>query len=188
MHWAKAFQTASQLSLILKRGNLVSSRRLQMLVRYNAWANDLMFGVLASLPDGVAEEKRVTAFGNMIHTLNHALVIDRVWQAHLEHRRHGYTARNTAVHPALADLRREQEAMDKWYVAYVDGLPAEKLEEIVRFEFIDGGSGAMCREDIVLHTVNHKTYHRGYVADMLYQAGARPPAMDLPVFIRDVYK
>ncbi len=43
----------------------------------------------------------------------------------------------------------------------------------------------MTRGDMLLHVVNHKTYHRGYVADRLYQAGSRPPVMDLPVFLRD---
>ena len=44
----------------------------------------------------------------------------------------------------------------------------------------------MTRGDMLLHVVNHKTYHRGYVADMLCQVPARPPTMDLPVFLRDV--
>jgi len=39
---------------------------------------------------------------------------------------------------------------------------------------------------MLLHTVNHKTYHRGYVADLLYQAGSKPLVMDLAVFLRDV--
>ncbi|WP_256734909.1 DinB family protein [Variovorax sp. dw_954] len=33
--------------------------------------------------------------------------------------------------------------------------------------------------------VNHKTYHRGYVADLLYQVGLKLPVMDLPVYLRD---
>lgn len=33
---------------------------------------------------------------------------------------------------------------------------------------------------------NHKTYHRGYVADMFYQVPQKPPTMDLPVVFRDV--
>jgi uncharacterized damage-inducible protein DinB len=43
----------------------------------------------------------------------------------------------------------------------------------------------MTRGDILLHVVNHKTYHRGWVADMFFQETARPPAMDLPVFLRE---
>ena len=43
----------------------------------------------------------------------------------------------------------------------------------------------MSRRDIVLHVVNHTTYHRGHVADMLYDMGVFPPATDLPVFLRE---
>jgi len=39
--------------------------------------------------------------------------------------------------------------------------------------------------EMLLHVVNHGTYHRGLVADMMYQAGVTPPTTDLPVFLRD---
>lgn len=68
---------------------------------------------------------------------------------------------------------------------YADELSNDRHDQVIDFKFVDGGSGEMTRGDMLLHVVNHKTYHRGYVADMLYQAGARPPAMDLPVFLRD---
>lgn len=53
------------------------------------------------------------------------------------------------------------------------------------FEFIGGGRGAMSRRDILLHVVNHATYHRGHVTAMLYQLGIAPPSTDLPVFLRE---
>lgn len=34
----------------------------------------------------------------------------------------------------------------------------------------------------VLRTLNHATYHRGHIADMMYQPGITPPTTDLPVF------
>ena len=42
----------------------------------------------------------------------------------------------------------------------------------------------MCRADILLHVVNHATYHRGHVAQMVNESGLPPPATDLPVFLR----
>jgi hypothetical protein len=69
---------------------------------------------------------------------------------------------------------------------YADGLSEAAHDQVVHFRFVDGGAGAMTRGDMLLHVVNHKTYHRGYVADMFCQASSRPPAMDLPVFLRDV--
>jgi uncharacterized damage-inducible protein DinB len=160
-------------------------RNIRMLTRYTAWANDRLFDALARLPEGEATAKRITGFGNMLHTLNHAYVVDQIWQAHLEQRPHGFKARNTDSHPPLAELRRAQGVLDQWYIRYADILSEAKHDEIVHFTFVDGSPGAMTRGDILLHVVNHKTYHRGYVADMIYQVPARPPTMDLPVFLRD---
>jgi len=44
----------------------------------------------------------------------------------------------------------------------------------------------MSRSDMILHVVNHGTYHRGLVSDMMYQVPAVPPANDLTVYLRDV--
>jgi uncharacterized damage-inducible protein DinB len=44
----------------------------------------------------------------------------------------------------------------------------------------------MTRGEILLHVVMHTHYHRGYVAQMIYDVpGCRPPAMDLPVYMRE---
>ena len=66
------------------------------------------------------------------------------------------------------------------------GLNDLELAEEIAFEFVGGGAGRMTRADILFHIVNHATYHRGFVGDMLYQAGITPRATDLPVYIRDV--
>ena len=65
----------------------MNRRDARMLARYNAWANDLMFDAVAALPEGEATRERGTLFKNMVHTLNHNYVIDRIWQAHLEDRK-----------------------------------------------------------------------------------------------------
>jgi uncharacterized damage-inducible protein DinB len=161
------------------------TRQLRMLTRYNAWANARLFDAVAALPAGEASSPRKTIFGNMVQTLNHDCVVDQIWQAHLECRPHGFTARVTQPEPALGELRQNQEQIDRWFVEYSDQLAPDKHDEVVRFTFVDGGEGALTRGEILLHVVNHKTYHRGFVADMLCQAGVRPPVMDLPVFLRD---
>jgi len=161
-------------------------RNIRMLTRYTAWANARLFEALSKLPQAEVTAKRVTGFGNMVHTLNHSYVVDQIWKAHLEGTPHGFKARNTESHPPLAELAAAQRRLDEWYIGYADNLSAEGHDELVNFKFVDGGAGAMTRGDMLLHVVNHKTYHRGYVADMLYQVPSRPPTMDLPVFLRDV--
>ena len=157
------------------------------LARYNAWANKLIFEAVAALPAGEATKQRQTLFKNMVHTLNHNYVIDRIFQAHLEGRPHGYGARNTPDHPPLDELWRAQQELDAWYIAWSDRVPPPELDEAVSFTFVGGGEGRMTRLQILMHLVNHTTYHRGFVADLFYQVPARPPTTDLTVYLRDVH-
>ncbi|MDP3699270.1 MAG: DinB family protein [Hylemonella sp.] len=161
-------------------------RHLRMLSRYTAWANTRLFDALVALPPAESTARRNHGQHSMVGMLAHAWVVDRIWQAHLQGRAHGYSSRQPEAEPALAQLKKDQAELDRWYVAYADGLDAAAEAEVVDFRFVDGGAGTMRRGDMLLHVINHKTYHRGYVADMLYQAGSRPPVMDLPVFLRDV--
>jgi len=157
----------------------------RMLTRYKAWANRLTFETVMALPEDEALRQRATRFGNMVHTLNHVHVVDDIFRHHLEGRAHGYGARNTDHTPPLTALWKAVQEMDRWYIAYADGLGEAALAETVHFTFVGGGQGAMTREAILLHVVNHGTYHRGFVGDMLYQVPVVPPANDLTVFLRD---
>lgn len=159
-----------------------------MLVRYKAWADELTFASVMGLPEGEALKQRQTRFGNMVHTLNHVYVVDDIFRHHLEGRKHPYKARNTDVTPPIEDFWQAVQAMDKWYIDLVDSWSDEDLMKVVHFEFVGGGEGAMTREEIVLHIVNHATYHRGFVGDMMYQVPVMPPSNDLPVFVRDQYR
>ena len=161
-------------------------RTARMLTRYNAWANQQIFDSVAGLAPGEATKERQSLFRNMVHTLNHNYVIDQIWQAHLEGRDHGFSARNTREHPPLDELRVKQDAIDAWYVRWSDSLTPEALDEEVRFTLIGGTPGVMTRGEILLHVVNHTTYHRGFVADLFYQVPAKPPTTDLPVYLREI--
>ena len=158
----------------------------RMLTRYNAWANTVFFDAVRALPEGEATKPRQTLFKNIVHTLNHNYVIDQIFQAHLEGRPHGHSARNTATPPPLEELRSAQQALDDWYVAWSDTITDEALDEKVSFTFVGGGAGVMTRGQILLHLINHTSYHRGFAADLFCQVPAKPPATDLTVFLRDV--
>ena len=164
---------------------MTCTQTIRMLARYNTWANKTMFNAVFALPSGEAAKKRPTLFKNMVDTLNHVYVVDLIWQAHLEGREHGYTARNTPGHPPLAELWRLQQAVDNWYIAWSDGLSDAALDEKVNFTLIGGNAGVMTRGEILLHVVTHTGYHRGFVADLFFQVPARPPTTDLPVFLRE---
>lgn len=62
-------------------------------------------------------------------------------------------------------------------------MTPDACNDMVNFTFIGGGDGTLRRHDIVLHVVNHATYHRGHVTAMLNQRGVQAQATDLPVYL-----
>lgn len=157
-----------------------------MLARYRAWADRITFDAVASLPPGEAAKPRQTLFKSIIGTLNHNYLIDLVWQAHVEGRDHGFDARNVVLHDDLAELWTGQQAMNRWWIDWNEAQSPASLAEIVRFKFIGGEPSAMTRGDILLHVVNHGSYHRGWVAEMFFAVPAPNPATDLPVYLREI--
>ena len=159
--------------------------QMRMLARYKAWADDLFLAAVGALSAAELTAPRPIVFGSLIRTLHHVWAMDHVWQCHLLGKPHGLTSRNPEHCPELAELAAAQRQLDAWYVAYVDTLADADLQQVVDFAFIGGGRGSMTRGDILLHVVNHTTYNRGHVADMLYALQRAPPTTDLPVFLRD---
>lgn len=155
----------------------------RMLARYNAWADTRIFDSVAALPPGEAEKPRTTLFKTMIGTLNHNLVVDLIWQAHLERRDHGFKARNMLLHPELAALRAAQDRINDWFIAWSDEQTDASLAEPLDFNFISGKPGRMTRLEMLQHVVTHKAYHRGWVAEMFFEVPAKVLDMDLPVFL-----
>ncbi len=161
---------------------------LSTLARYKEWADEVFLHTVSRLPAAELTAPRPILFGSLIRTLNHSYAMDYVWQSHLLGKHHGLTSRNPENCPDIGDLADAQRTIDRWYVDYVGSLSEKSFDEVVTFEFIGGGTGSMTRSDILLHVVNHTTYHRGHAADILYSINVFPPATDFPVFLRETRK
>jgi uncharacterized damage-inducible protein DinB len=164
----------------------MNSHHLHLMAKYRAWADKLTFDAVAALPAGEASKERPTLFRSIIGTLNHNHVVDLIWQAHLEGRPHGFTARNLVLYPDLHDLWAAQQNINAWFVDWAQAQSAAAFDELLRFTFISGEAGAMTRGEILLHVVNHATYHRGWVAEMFFAVPAKNPTTDLPVFLQEM--
>jgi len=148
----------------------MSTTTLRSLFGYKSWANQELFGMLAELPQGHAEQLHTC-----IRTLNHIYVVDRIFRAHLSDEPRPFDATNTKSTPTLAQLQSAVAATDAWYEQYVANLSANSLAEVIDFLFTDGDSGRMSREEILLHVITHGGYHRGNVGQVLKSLSIAPP-------------
>jgi len=178
---------AERVSSYIGKGFMSLFDTASMFLKYKAWANKITFAALVDLPDSEIYKERQTNFKNIASTLNHVYTVDDIFKAHLNGVGHGYTSRNTDACPKLHEIWSMQEEMDNWYLDYAAGLSEEQFAEVISFEYVGGGQGEMSVSEIILHLVNHGSYHRGFVSDMMYQIPSIPPANDLTVYLRDVH-
>jgi uncharacterized damage-inducible protein DinB len=157
-----------------------------MLARYSQWANETIYEVVAALPEDAIAAPQQTTFGSVLRTLGHSYAVAAIFQAHLEQRAHGFTARNIPDSTTFGALRAMQRELDAWFVSWIDGMQESALDEDVRFQFVDGSEGVMTRREMFLHVVNHHTFHRGFLVDTLRRMpglSISVPATDLTVYL-----
>lgn len=148
----------------------MASDTLTSLFGQKAWANRELFTVLATLP-----EQHAAPLHTCIRTLNHIVVVDRLFQARLSGEPAPFDATNTKATPSLEQLRLDVAATDAWYLDHVASTSAAHRAEVLDFTFTDGDAGRMSREEVLFHVLTHGAYHRGNVGQVLKSISVAPP-------------
>ena len=157
---------------------------LKTLMEYNAWSNAQVYGEVSALAPAEIAKPRPSFLKSILVTLNHLLVADKIWWAHLHGAAHGFDKLQSMLHEDFQALWAARREMDEMLAGYLDGIDAEALEEVVDYELIGGNRGRLSRAMILTHIALHGSYHRGWVADMMGQVPAPPPFFDIPVYER----
>jgi uncharacterized damage-inducible protein DinB len=151
------------------------------LTAYNAWENDALYSVLETVPEARALEEAPI----ILAVLNHAYAVSRIFQAHILGEPHLYTSANPEEQLPLDALAPAARAIDRWYVDYIRSAKESDLEKRIDFRFTNGDESRMSRCEMVLHVVNHGSYHRGNVGIFLLKnrIPVPPKTAGLPNFL-----
>lgn len=160
---------------------------IRKMVRYMGWADDVVLDNAARLSAEELIAPRDTLFGSISGTFDHILLVGEIFKAHLAGADHQHQSRHRQATRSFRTVADELRAMNRHYVDYADGLDDAGLTETIDFTFIGGGEGSMTRGEILLHLVNHATYHRGFVSTLIFPYRAGGEANDLTVFLRDAW-
>lgn len=151
----------------------------RMLARFNEWANGHIYDCCARLSDADYRMDRKAFFGSVHATLNHLLVVDKLWRARVEGGTTGIKSLNQVLYDDFALLRAAHRAEDAALIRAVDAIDTANVSKPLAYKFVDG-TPAETPLDVVLITLfNHQTHHRGQIHVMLTQAGITPPPLDI---------
>lgn len=157
-----------------------------LMARFNEWANARLYGAVARLTEEDYRAERGLFFGSIHRTLNHLLVVDRLWTRRIDGEPHGIVSLDMVLHDSLEELSRAREEEDRRLIRQVDSLDEAELRRMVPYRRIIGVGEARTRCDHILITLfNHQTHHRGQAHAALTQAGIEPPPLDVIVFLTE---
>jgi uncharacterized damage-inducible protein DinB len=150
-------------------------------VAYSRWASMRLIDACRDVPDEQLRRDVRCSFGSVLDTLEHIFWGDRLWLSRLRG-----AARTTLNEPgerySVAELATAwREVLDDFQRFAVTADP----EALCRHRNLSGAYFEIPNGQIILHVVNHATYHRGQVATMLRQLGHTPQSTDLIVYYRE---
>ena len=159
-----------------------TTREISKLFDYNRWANARTVEPVASLSAEEFGRKLGGSFPSVRETLAHIYAAEWIW---LE-RWHGRSPRALPTArevPSLEALKEKWGSVEDGQRGFVEGLTEARMEESVSYVNTKGEKWAYPLGEMLVHIVNHSTYHRGQVATMLRQLGKTPLPTDYLVFL-----
>jgi uncharacterized damage-inducible protein DinB len=160
-------------------------RALTHLVAYHHWATGRLLRTLGTLPADALDQPVGGSFGTAQGLLLHILGAEEVWMQRL----HGHSPPafpDLASCNAVSDFQAAWDAVQARQHAFISGLGSEQLDAPVGYINFSGEAWAYPLDAVLVHLVNHGTYHRGQLAHVIRQLGQTPPATDYLVFADEI--
>ena len=158
------------------------------LLNYNSWANDEFFKVIVKLSSEEINKQRKSFMNSIRNSLNHLLVIDKVWLSNMKKEKHTFDNLQTILYENMEQLWKEKKTEEQLIKNYVENLSDKEFEEIVECELIGGNKVLISRSMIITHLVMHGGYHRGIIAEMFGQIPLPPIAQDITTWEKSKLK
>lgn len=147
------------------------------LVGYTRWADGQLLEACAALTPEQYTKELGGSFPSLQATVAHLAGAAKLWSLRLAGEPYGGLLPSADIPDVCTAKARLAEA----YAVFARIAPEWEREptEIFRFRNIAGVDKAIVRWIVFRHIVNHGSYHRGQIANMLRQLGVKPPSTDL---------
>jgi uncharacterized damage-inducible protein DinB len=145
------------------------------LYAFNEWANEQFMRAVGALGQDVVRRDLGGSHRSIRDALAHIVATEWVW---LER----WDGNSPTVAPDWVEgadvpvLREALAEVERGRAEYFDQLEDEKLRQPLSFTLMSGERRSLPLVDLILHVVDHSTYHRGQLATMMRQCGVAPPS------------
>ncbi|ETT38646.1 DinB family protein [Paenibacillus sp. FSL R5-192] len=157
----------------------------EQMYNYHAWANQTILGRVKELPSSVLSQVVNSSFPTIAHALSHIYAVDKMWYEVLNgtsmpEALQACILLNGEIHGSVDEYIKRFTDLSTQYSEWLRGHA--DLEQTTLLDNPFAGVRETSLSDIVIHVVNHGTYHRGNVSTMLRQLGHASIMNDYSLF------
>jgi len=154
------------------------------MARFNAWVNEKLYACVAELDEAKYRADSGLFFGSIHATLNHLLVVDRLWTGRVQGIDRGVRSLDQILYDDLPALQAGRRQEDADMIALMDRLTDAELQSYKRYWSADRTKQMETKVwDMLTGMFNHQTHHRGQIYAVLLQQGMTLPDIDVIYYL-----
>ena len=156
--------------------------------QYNLWANARITDMLKNIAPTLLDKEIKSSFSSLRKTTYHIWGAEELWWKRL----HGESLPKV---PAMDFTGNYEEAVkhflevSKKITFLIQEKDENYLQTLCNYKDTRGNSYIQPHWQMIMHCMNHSTFHRGQLITMLREIGeTKIPATDMIVFFREAFK
>ena len=152
---------------------------------YNAWANKKILDLLAENISQIDKEVK-SSFTSLRKTIHHIWFAEEIWFKRL----HGESPTSLAEPTNdFAVFTKQLLARSQSFIDTVKNYDENYLQTLNTYKAIVGTPFTNPQWEMIMHCMNHSTYHRGQIVTILRELGATTiPSTDMITYFREMKK
>ncbi len=143
---------------------------------YNDWANNRVLNIIAQ-----AENDSIPVPENVYELMSHILGAQEIWMYRLQNRLGGKEL--FALKPLSELIEINNRSTLEWK-SLIQEHSNDFSDFALQYKNIEGQAFSNKLHEVIMHVVNHGTYHRGQISRALKAAGIQPVSTDFIVYSR----
>jgi uncharacterized damage-inducible protein DinB len=162
----------------------LDQKDIQGLLDYHYWARDVILDAVAALTPEQFTRQVESSFKSVRDTVAHVYAADLIWYT----RWRGQSPASLLSYdtfPDVASIRAAWVDLERQVRAFVTELGDTGVSRVFDYKLISGAPGSTPFAEMLVHVVNHGSYHRGQITTLLRQMDVPPPkSTDMITFLR----
>ncbi|SCY51211.1 Uncharacterized damage-inducible protein DinB (forms a four-helix bundle) [Paenibacillus polysaccharolyticus] len=147
---------------------------LEEMVHYHVWASQIIMQRIQELPASVLHQEVNSSFPTLAHALSHMNAVDQMWYlvltgTSMPEALQICMPRNEETFATIEEYFERYAELSNQYLTWFS--QQTDLEQLLLLDNPFAGVRQTRFAEIILHLVNHGTYHRGNISTMLRQLG-----------------